>query len=466
MKPGSLTAACAALIASAALLLVPGCGGGVGSGGTGMAIGTINGFGSVIVDGVRYDDSAVATLREDAPGVETQTQARLGQRAQLRFTDGGVATALMVDATLVGTVSSVRAPGAFTVLGQAVTANADPALGPVTQFAGAYTGAASVLAGDAVEVHGLIVVQGTGFVVQATRIERLAALPAYLKATGVVSGAGPGAFAIGALRVDASAAVVLPMGASIADGAVAAVLAPAASLALNVDGTPRVVAAQVRVRSLDADATRVTVGGVVSALDSTGQRFTLGGVRVSYAGATVSPSGASLANRYVVATGHRLGDGSLQADTVTVRDGTRESEAELDGDITAFVSASSFQVRGVAVDASAAVLENCPAGGLANGVYVELQGSLAPTGVVATQVHCEGEPGGATVERTGIAGNVDATAGTFVLTPSLGTPVQVHWTSTTFFEGVSAATLAGKRVQVQGQFSGSVLTAQKIEVDD
>src|SRR6186713_2712930 len=112
MRTKSL-AACAAFIASAALLLVPGCGG-VGSGGTGMAIGTVNGFGSVIVDGLRYDDSAVASLREDAPGVETQTQARLGQRAEIRFTDGGVATALMVDATLVGTVSSVSAPGAFT----------------------------------------------------------------------------------------------------------------------------------------------------------------------------------------------------------------------------------------------------------------------------------------------------------------------------------------------------------------
>jgi hypothetical protein len=189
MKSGPLAAACAALVAGAALL-VPGCGGGVGSGGTGMAIGTINGFGSVIVDGARYDDSAVPTLREDAPGVETQAQARLGQRAEVRFTDGGIASALMVDATLIGTVSRVDASGAFSVLGQSVSANSDPSLGPVTQFAGGYTGAASVLAGDAVEVHGLIVVQGTAFVVQATRIERLAALPTYLKATGIVAGTG------------------------------------------------------------------------------------------------------------------------------------------------------------------------------------------------------------------------------------------------------------------------------------
>jgi len=456
----------AAFIASAALLLVPGCGGGVGSGGTGMAIGTVNGFGSVIVDGVRYDDSAVATLREDAPGVETQTQARLGQRAEIRYADGGVATALMVDATLIGTVGGVSAPGAFTVLGQPVAVNSDPALGPVTLFAGTYVGAASIGVGDAVEVHGLIVARAAGFVVQATRIERLAALPAYLKVTGVVAGARSGVFTIGTLTVDSSTAVVLPAGASVVDGAVASLLARATSLTVNGDGTSRVIAAQVRVRGLDADATRVTVSGAVSALDSAGQRFTLGGVRVSYAGATLSPSGAALANRYVVVTGRRQADGSLQADAVTVRDGTRESQAELNGNITAFVSASSFQVRGVAVDASGALLENCPASGLANGLYVELAGSFAPIGVIATQVHCAGEPSGSTVERTGVAGNVDTAAGTFVLTPSLGAPLQVRWTATTLFDNVRAATLSGKRVQVQGQFNGSVLVAQQIEVDD
>ena len=74
-------AACAAVLG----LVLAGCGGGVGSGGTGMASGltegTVNGFGSVFVDGDRFDDSEVATYRETAPGVATQTSARLGERA-------------------------------------------------------------------------------------------------------------------------------------------------------------------------------------------------------------------------------------------------------------------------------------------------------------------------------------------------------------------------------------------------
>ncbi|MBV9890671.1 MAG: hypothetical protein JO090_07285, partial [Rhizobacter sp.] len=413
-------------------------------------------------DGTRYDDSAVAIVREDAPGVDTQTVARLGQRAEVRFSDTGTLS-IMVDATLVGP-ATVAAPGTFAVLGQPVVVNADPALGPVTQFAGGYTGAASVLAGDSVEVHGVVVAQGTSSIVRASRVERLAALPAYLRATGIASATSPGRFALGALGVDARFAAVVPADSAIADGATVSVLAPAGTLATAAGGGPTVVAAQVRVASLVADASVVALSGSVSALDATAQRFTLAGVRVSYAGASVSPAGAPLAGRYVVVVGQRLADGSLQATNVTVRDGTQPG-AELHGDITAFVSPGNFQVRGVTVDASSAALANCPASGLANGVYVELEGALTPTGVRASNLQCGGEPAGATVERSGVAGSVDSVARTFVLTTSSGA-TSVAWTATTVFEGVAPASLAGKRVQVEGQFSGSVLTARQIELDD
>lgn len=465
MKSGSLAAAVAACIAGVGLLIVAGCGGGVGSGGTGLAIGTINGFGSIIVDGSRFDDGAVATVREDAPGIETQTQALLGQRAEVRFDDHGVASAVMVNATLVGP-AVVTAPGTFSVLGQPVVVNGDATLGPVTQFAGGYTDATTVLSGDPIEVHGVVVAQGTASTVRATRVERLASLPAYLKATGVISGSAAGAFAMNALAVDARSATVVPAGALLADGTVVSLLAPASTLAIGASGGPVVVAAQIRVGSLAADASRITLSGSVSALDTVAQRFTVDGVRVSYAGATVSPNGATLAGRYVVVVGHRLADGSLQADSVTVRDGTGEPGAELHGNITAFVSTSSFEVRGVNVDASAATLTGCPASGLANGLYVELVGSLTPTGVRATALRCDGEPAGAEVERSGVAGSVDTVAQTFVLSNSTGAQVQVTWTATTLFEKVSPSTLAGKRVEVEGQFNNGVLTARQIELDD
>ena len=48
-------------------LLMAGCGGGVGTGGTGTyAAGPITGFGSVIVNDIRFDDGAA--MADDVPG--------------------------------------------------------------------------------------------------------------------------------------------------------------------------------------------------------------------------------------------------------------------------------------------------------------------------------------------------------------------------------------------------------------
>jgi hypothetical protein len=49
------------------------CGGGIdntasASGGTPVALGVVSGFGSVYIDGERYDDSAAETAVEDADG--------------------------------------------------------------------------------------------------------------------------------------------------------------------------------------------------------------------------------------------------------------------------------------------------------------------------------------------------------------------------------------------------------------
>ena len=67
------------------------------------------------------------------------------------------------------------------MLGQAVRVNGNAALGPVTQFGGGYGGLAAVNAGDAVEVHAFVLRTATGFELQATRVERLAALPEFLR---------------------------------------------------------------------------------------------------------------------------------------------------------------------------------------------------------------------------------------------------------------------------------------------
>lgn len=451
--------------------LVGGCGGGVGSGGTGapasVAQGTVTGFGSVIVDGVHYDDSQTVTRREDEPGVETQTEAQLGDRLELEFGSNDVATWLRVDTALVGAVSAVSTTGNVIVLGQTVVVNADPTRGPITQFSGGYTGSASIVAGDAVEVHGLIVSQGDAFTIQATRIGHLTGLPAYLRVTGIVSALSASGFNLGGLQVDASTATLLPQGPALANGQVVSVLSLGTSLTAGVAGAGHLVAAEVRIKGL-AEGHQVSVGGVISSLDTSALLLQLGGRSVGYVGAVITPLGATLrVGQYVRVGGSVAADGTLQATAIDIRDGVSEPEAELSGNISGYVAATqTFMVRGVAVDAGHTVPEGCPSTGLANELYVHVTGALGKTGVIATSVRCEMESPGATIQRSGVASAVDTTATSFVLSASSGTSIAVSWNAITFFNGVSPALLAGKRVEVQGEFLNGVLVAQKIRIDD
>lgn len=456
---------------AALALLVAGCGGGVGSGGTGvtpgLAEGTVNGFGSVIVDGERFDDSQVATFEEDGPGNQTRTEVLLGERVEFELDGAGVLTRLRVDAALVGPVDRIDAPAGFTVLGQAVSINTDAIRGPVTQFGGGYTGLASVLAGDAVEVHGFIVRGATGASIQATRVERRSALPAFLKLTGVVSALDATGFRLGTLRVLTAAATVLPAGATLADGLAVAVLAPLASLTGPAGAPTQVEAAQVRIRMTGSAGEEVRFSGVISGLDAASARFDLGTARIDASGATVLPAGAVLAEgRYVQVRGTVQTDGSVKAQSVRIRDGLTEAEAELKGNIEGLELATlRFSVRGVAVDASRAEIESCPNGALADGQFVAIEGALGATGVIAKSVHCEDEPSDATVERKGTAGSVDAAASRFTLTTGTGATLAVRWTELTYFKNITPATLAGQRVEVEGRLVDGELVAQKVQVE-
>lgn len=464
-----------ALLAAAALVSCGGGDGVIGSGGTGsplgVSVGTVNGFGSVIVDGQAFDDRNASVVAELAPGVDTLTEVKLGDRVSVEYETAGVASVVRVEAALAGSVDSVAAPGRFVVLGQSVAVNTDGAAGPITQFGGGYSQPADLRAGDPVEVHGLLVRQGAAVQIQATRVDKLAAAPAYLRVSGIVgslqSGPTP-SFVLGALTVDAAMAPVLPSGLALANGQAVTVLALPTSLSTPPASAWRLQAAQIRIRELRDEGLDDSVSGAVSHLDTAARTFMLGSLRVSYAAATLSPAGWTPADgQYVLVRGVVDVDGSLVAASVSQRDTGSESEAELRGNITGYDAATMrFSVRGVPVDAGAATLEHCPSGGLANGLYVEVEGSTSSNGVVASQVKCEDEPADASVEREGTAGSVSTSARSFALTTEHGDIVAVRWTDTTYFGGVSPATLAGQKVQVEGSFVDGVLEARKVKGDD
>lgn len=455
---------------SGMLLMLVSCGGGVGSGGTGaeamVARGTVSGFGSVIVDGVRYDDRNIAARREDAPGVEQLTEVQLGEQVEIDFDADGAPSGMRVEATLAGAVDRIDGATRFLVLGQPVLVNTDAATGPVTQFAGGYAGAADVMAGDAVEVHGVIVPEASGPVLRATRIERLAALPGYLKVSGLVTALSADGFSLGALQVHTANAVLEPSGGTLREGALVTVYARPAGRSGSAD-SPQLQADAVRLRDGGAAGTRLTVGGNLADLDSSLKRFRLGALIVDYSAATLSPPALALAEgQYLRVAGQLALDGTLRADSITLRDGRNEPESELKGNILGFDAATQrFTVRGVNVDASGATLQGCPADGLAEGLYVEIEGRLDATGVLAGQVHCESEPSGGTVGRKGTVGSVDTTQKRFVLTTSGGT-VTVGWNDNTVFEHTTPDTLDGQRVEVEGVFDGEVLVAKKVNAED
>lgn len=467
------------------LAVLTACGGAVGSGGTGaplsVSAGTVTGFGSIIIDGARFDDRGASVRVETEPGQSVIAEVKLGQQVEADFEVDGVAKAVRIEAQVLGTVSEVL-PDGMKLLGQTVFVNAAPASGPVTQFAGGYARLADVKAGDVVEIHGVSTLRGTTYAIQATRAEKKPFLPAYLRVASVVSGlAAAGAsraFMLGELMVDGTNANLSPEGRALANGQTVVVLAKPNALQPLQGGGLRLSANQIRIKERLNGPLLAYLGGVVTQYDAAATTFMLGGIKVNFATATVVPSGRTLANgQYVQVRGSFASDGSLVAGQAKIRDGRDEPEAELKGTLTGFDSASrSFMIRDVNVDAGDAQFEGCPANGLSNGLFVEVNGSLSASGVLAQKVHCEaGEPVGAIVERKGVVSDVrivDSSSGSFMLAPSGtlaggGPLLSVQWNAQTFFRNLAAdSSLNGKTVEVEGVINGSTMLATKIKAED
>jgi hypothetical protein len=470
----------AAATGLAALALVAGCGGDeqiarTGGGGTGLgaAIGTVTGFGSVVVDGEPWDDRRAAVEIERSPGLGVvAAETRLGQRIAVAYGIRGTADRITVEPDVVGRVSEIDAtavPAQFKVAGQTVRLNGDPTAGPVTVFEGV-AGLAALRVDDFVEVHGSLRFDAAlgRQVLIASRIERLTALPAGLvRVSGIVeaNNAAARSFRLGELTVTTSAStIVVPASRVLADGQRVTVWSAAAVVAGS--GGPTLAADFVRIVERSAGG-RSELSGVVSRFDATALTFELAGVRVNARAALVVPASQSLAEgRYVIASGSFDTAGVLQATQVRIRQaGAADAAVELSGTITNFVSAADFRVRGVAVDASGlAALPGCPSTGLANGLYVEIEGRIGPSGdrVVASSLRCTAAAPGGIVTLEGVAGNVDVAARRFTLTPAAGTPRTVQWTATTLFAGLAPESLAGRGVAVDGYEDAAGFIATKL----
>ncbi len=485
------------MLAVLAATMLAACGGGGTSTSTtptatATSAGTVTGFGSVIVDGERIDDSKARVETENPDGSMSLAELKLGQSVRVQYDGNMSASHVRIDPSLVGSVTAVDLPAlSLTVAGQTVVVNTDPAAGPVTVFDAPYTSLADVQVGDLVEVHGLPVFDSaTGtYTVQATRIEKKSTPVAYFRLAGLVQGLDTTAkvFTLGNLTIDYTNATVRPDVAALADGKHVRIWVDVSTPISTTNSVPaKFVSIDERNKP---NAIEARVGGTISKWDATAKTFEVNGIKVDATTAKLLPASRSFADLadgvYVRVRGNFATDGTLVATSIVLRKFEFDFSVELHGTITDYVSDADFKVRGVPVDASSATIDltRCPTGttALGDGLFVEVEGNIASgPKLVATKVKCDDmSPGVSVIERRGVAGQVDLSAKTFVLTPSgtmgsssssgSGTPsgpITVHWTDTTFFKGVDAATLDTKTVQVVGVYdtTAQMLTAIAIKL--
>ena len=380
-----------------ATTLAVGCGGGadsgVGAGGTGSPLsfsqGPITGFGSIIVNGVHFDDSGASVVDDDGNVLSGAQSLRLGTVVDVQggvVTNGAAAaSAIHVHVDLVGPVTAAydATSGRLSVLGQPVRVLDITAL---DAFSG---GAGSIPVGSVVAVSSL-----------------------YDKATGVYVATriapAPGAtrFAIrGAPTAVDTAAHTFTIGAAVFSyGSVAPPASFAAGqllravLARTVDSQGRwVVTAFGQAAPTLPDGRRGGLEGVVnSATDST--HFVVDGVSVDASGATVTPAGSTVAVQSRVEVHGTIVAGVLVATSVEVDAGDDGQENHGgDGDRFQLVGAilgldtahQTLTMRGpTTVSYATASFSSGTSADLAVGKAIEVKGNLSTDGgqVIATEI--------------------------------------------------------------------------------
>lgn len=399
-------AGCSRRSALAALLsgaLAAACGGGGGTGSpatataTGASVltqGTVTGFGSVIVDGVRFDDSGVDAVDDDG----VKQSLGLGMSVEVRSeriddSRSARAHALRVGAQLLGPVASVAVDGLSLVsLGQTVDIGDTTVLGERLS-----TGIASLVAGDLVEVHGSTDA-ATGHLL-ATRIEKKTSASAYqLRGTVAALDSTARTFRIGGATISYAGLDSRGVPAALADGAL---------LRVTLATTPLDAAAalwQATALGLRGAAASVTAGaatevrGAITSFTSA-TAFSIDGLVVD-ASAASFPDGSDgiVLGARVEVQGTVNAGGVLVATTVEPasadRSAGRDRHFELHGAITTVDTATqTFTLRGVTVRYAGSVeYVGGSAAGLVVGARVEVRGGVGSTRtlVQAARIRFEG----------------------------------------------------------------------------
>ena len=421
------------LLAFVAAVLLAACGGGgggglsaggdtagVGTGGTGaFSVGTITGFGSVFVNGVRYEDNGARLLDDDGTvkvlgpddsplklGMVVEVIGRLDASGTVR-----TATQIAYGSEIKGPVTAVdAAAGTFNVFGITVRTT-------LTTVYDNFGGVAALAAGNVVEVHGQPDTNGR---VVATYIERKAA-----RVADFVAGDG-----VYRLR-----------------GAVAGLSGSGPAYEFTVRGVAIRTDAATDFKGTPADGVSTSVR-----LNPTQQG-----------------DGRYMAER-------------LRVRTASYDDSSSSAESEVEGYISDFNgAASAFRVAGYPVRlAAGAIFEDGGATSLTNDVRVEAKGRIENGVLLVTKLEFKSRDDDGDGDDDTVSGGTQAfefkgaaacascgaTSGTFTVKG-----VTLTYSATTEFrDGLGGTTLNGKVVEVQSvaevTSTGTTYRATRIELDD
>lgn len=356
------------------------CGGGGSStttaGKTSFAMGRIAGFGSIVVNGVHYDESSASVEDEDGDSVNA-SDLRLGSVVEVDGGDvdksGTNPTAKADHVKLIslakGPVESVGATS-FVVLGQSVQVTA------TTVFDDSMSGGLGALqVGAVVKVYGTLD-SATG-TYTASRVEPKSGATTY-SLRGVVAALDPMAktMTIGSTVIDTSAAT-LPNGLAVGS------LVRAKLETAQVAG--KWVARSVKsaeVRPHDSD--HAEVEGTVTDFSSSAS-FSVDGMPVDASKATFPDGTAGIVKGARVEVEGAVVNGTLVATKVEIKSGGEDAASgfEVDGAISAAdVPNATITVRGVTVKyGTSTTITNGTVTDLIVGASVEVHGSLAADGV-------------------------------------------------------------------------------------
>ena len=390
------------ILAAAALSLLSGCGGGGGSdsgtstppttpppsggiGRNGVAVGPIANFGSIIVNGVRYDTSAASFSINDADG--TQDDLRVGQIVMVTGTidDNGTtgsADTVTFDDSVKGKVESVDiVGGSLVVLGQTVL------VGPETSFDDSFATPSleGVSVGQIVEVSGQFDANGN---IVATRIEPKPD-GTQLEVHGNVSNhdAANLRFNINNLVVDYSNATLDNFsGSQISNGDFVE------AKGMSLGAANELLATQVELELLIPGATdgdRLEVEGYITSFSSA-QDFHVAGIPVTTTGSTTFVGGVAAdlgLNVKIEAEGDLDANGVLVATKIDIR---RSKAVRMIADADSVDAANnSLVVLGINVtvdaltrieDKSDADVDPLTLANINAGDYLEIRGSEFPAG--------------------------------------------------------------------------------------